>query len=173
MWKAIQPVFSVRFFKFAAVGGSGVLVNLAVLLSLSDGLGLNDNLASGLAILVSVSSNFAVNERWTFADGEQHAAKQVARRWLMFHAVSLLGAVIQWTVFVSGNLLWAALGDGAILSRAAGNHGIFGLLLEPPDVGAFKYVSQLGGIATATLWNFLANFYWTWAARGPYDSDNS
>ena len=40
--------------------------------------------------------------------------------------------------------------------------GVLSAISDPPDVGRWMYVSQLAGIAVATLWNFTANFFWTW-----------
>ena len=37
---------------------------------------------------------------------------------------------------------------------------------EPPDVGRLVYLSQLFGIGGAMAWNYLLNFYWTWAEGG-------
>jgi putative flippase GtrA len=37
--------------------------------------------------------------------------------------------------------------------------------MMPPEIGYGVYVSQLAGIAVATVWNYLANFFWTWRAE--------
>jgi putative flippase GtrA len=75
--------------------------------------------------------------------------------------VSLVGAALQWSVFVALNAAFAwMLGAGA--SRGGGGTGIMAAIASPPDVGRWIYLSQLAGIAVATLWNFTANFFWTW-----------
>ena len=56
--------------------------------------------------------------------------------------------------------------DSRYLVTAAGEAGLLGsmehLIMEPPDVGNGIYLSQIAGIGVATVWNYLANFYWTW-----------
>ncbi len=139
-----QTIISTRFLKFCAVGGSGVVVNLAVLWLLSDLLLWNANLSSALAILVSINTNFLMNELWTFRDKAKPG--EGGSRWVRFHLVSLLGALIQWGLFVGMNFFWV-------------------WLLSSPELGLYKYISQLVGIGVATLLNFLLNFFWTWKAR--------
>lgn len=161
----LRPIFTVRFLKFCAVGASGVFVNLAVLWLLTEA-GVRSSFASAWAIEVSILSNFAINERWTFAD---RAEGTLLGRALRFQLVSLVGGVLQWLVFLAGivALLRLMQGPEAIELYFAGEgpffqHYVQRLVREPPDVGAGVYPAQLAGIAAATGWNFLANFYWTW-----------
>ena len=149
----LKPLASARFAKFCAVGASGVIVNTGVLALLADLLGVQTNLAAAISIEVSINTNFVINELWTFRD-RRSGPGSAGRRWLQFHVVSLVGAALQWSVFVAGNALvaWSA-------GRAP---GLVAAITDPPDVGAWKYVSQLVGIGVATLWNFTANFFWTW-----------
>lgn len=153
----LAPFFTARFLKFCTVGFSGVFVNLGFLWLFHDALGLNQNLASALAIEISILSNFAINELWTFRDQRQNS---MWPRLLKFQAVSLLGALMQWTIYNALNLLWFATlkgGDAGLYLQAP-----MRLMSDPPQVGHMIYVSQLCGIGVATAWNFLANFYWTW-----------
>lgn len=121
-----------------------------------------------MAIELSIISNFLLNDRWTFKD-RRHAERPFWRRGLDFHVISLVGALMQLVVFVALNVVWMFLlypqaqVDG-YFATAGGWIGryIGHPLLEPPEVGALKYVSQLFGIGVAVLWNFLANFHWTW-----------
>lgn len=165
----LSPVFSRRFLMFCTVGASGVGVNLAVLALLADLVGVQANLASAVAIAVSINTNFLVNELWTFRD-RGGGTQGWGARWARFHVVSLVGAAIQWSVFVTANVGWLLIvGDGAE-QYFQGDGGWFAThvvrpIADPPDVGAFKYFSQMIGIGAATVWNYLANFYWTWAAR--------
>ena len=162
-----SPLFSV-FIKFGAVGGSGVVVNLACL-ALLRMLGLSNNLASALAIEVSIISNFILNERWTFRERASQNTQRFHRAF-KFQMVSLVGALAQWTVFIGSNILWVYLGlcadpNADLWSNYApllSQGGWQAIVLSPPQVGNWVYVSQLIGIAVATVWNFLANYYWTW-----------
>ena len=162
----LAPFFSAQFLKFCTVGASGVLVNLgamAVLLFI----GLRSSYASAWAIEISIISNFIVNELWTFRD--QRDEGTVLGRAARFQLVSFVGAMIQWTVFLGMNvvfLYWFSGPDG-LSDYLRGASGVFDAyirrpILDPPDVGAAIYGSQLLGIGVATVWNYLANFYWTW-----------
>ena len=155
-----------RFLKFCVVGASGVVVNLGILASLS-AFSVQSSLASACAIQVSILSNFAVNEMWTFRD--QRGDGTWLSRLVRFQGVSLVGALVQWSVFIAGNigLLWFLEGQGAVDGYFAVDEGWFGRYVRrpiaaPPDVGRGIYLAQLAGIGVATGWNFLANVYWTW-----------
>ncbi len=162
---SLRPIFTVRFLKFCVVGASGVLVNLGALWLLTQA-DVRASYASAWAIEISILSNFAINERWTFADRSQGS---LLGRAVRFQLVSLVGGILQWLVFLASivALLRLMHGPGAIEQYFAGEgpsfqHYVQRLVREPPDVGAGVYPAQLVGIAAATGWNFLANFYWTW-----------
>jgi putative flippase GtrA len=159
MLGALKPLFSTRFLKFCTVGASGVAVNLGCLALLADLLQLNQNLSAALAIEVSINTNFLVNELWTFRD-RRPGAGPWPRRWIKFHLVSIVGAVLQWATFYAMNLI------------AAGALGVEWSPTLGAEVGAWIYVSQLTGIGVATLWNFFANFYWTWKKRKGEGADD-
>ncbi|MAD61291.1 MAG: hypothetical protein CMH49_07260 [Myxococcales bacterium] len=162
-----SPLFKI-FLKFGAVGGSGVAVNL-LCLALFRMLGFTDSLASALAIEVSIVSNFILNELWTFRDRVSDH-RHYLQRALKFQAVSLIGALAQWSVFLTCNVLWVYLGlyahPGADLWSHYGplvSQGSWqAIILSPPNVGDWVYLSQFIGILVATTWNFLVNYFWTW-----------
>ncbi|MCK9461243.1 MAG: GtrA family protein [Proteobacteria bacterium] len=157
----LKPFASARFAKFCAVGVSGVAVNAGCLALLTGALGVQTNLAAALAIEISINTNFLVNELWTFRDRREGSGGPW-RRWLRYHAVSVVGALIQWSVFVAMNaaVAWILGVDDA--GGSAARPGIAAAIAAPADVGLWIYVSQLAGIAVATLWNFAANLFWTW-----------
>lgn len=78
-----------QLMKFALVGGSGYLINLAVFSVLSGNLGLHHAIAAVGSFCVAVTSNFLVNRHWTFGAGDGHAGFQGLR----FFAVSV-GALL-------------------------------------------------------------------------------
>lgn len=156
----LAPFFTARFLKFCTVGFSGVFVNLGFLWIFHEACGLNQNLASALAIELSILSNFVINELWTFRDQRQNSFWP---RLFKFQAVSLLGAALQWLIYNALNLLWFRWLFEGDLGLYFG--GSLSLMKDPPQVGHWIYVSQLFGIAVATAWNFLANFYWTWRSK--------
>lgn len=132
--------------------------------------GTRASLASALAIQVSIISNFLVNEYWTFREHRAESGTFLGRA-ARFQLVSLVGALLQWLVFIFGNvgLLWLVNGDAALqtyLTEAGGPHQwLYRPVMDPPAIGAWIYISQLAGIGVATGWNFLANFHWTWGER--------
>jgi putative flippase GtrA len=151
------------------VGLSGVLVNMGTfaLLRLAR---VHLNLASAAAIELSILSNFAINHLWTFGD-RRNGERSLLHHGLRFHLVSLGGGLIQFLVFVTLNVawLWVLGGQAALREYTAGagslaDRWIWHPFVQPPDVGHLVYLSQLCGIGTATIWNYLLNFYWTWAA---------
>jgi putative flippase GtrA len=170
--RILKPFLSGRFMKFAAVGASGVFVNLGSLAFLR-WLGVHTNLASALAIELSILSNFTINHVWTFGD-RREAGVSLFRHGARFHLVSLGGGTLQFLVFVAMNVAWLLLfGDSsAIAAYQAGANTWIGRwiwqpFVSPPDVGPLVYLSQMFGIGAATVWNYLLNFYWTWATRPP------
>jgi dolichol-phosphate mannosyltransferase len=84
-----------RFFKFCVVGGTGVIVDMAILYLLSD----PNTLALGLtrskivAAETAIVSNFLLNDAWTFGDRTLHApgVKAKLRRFLGFNAICAAG----------------------------------------------------------------------------------
>jgi len=166
----LSPIFTRRFAKFCSVGASGVVVNLGFLYLFADAIGLHTNAASALAIELSILSNFLINETWTFSDLRENGS--FAKRAIRFNLVSLVGAMIQWSLFVMLNVAWMLM--LAEPQELAAYHGgytgwidrwIIHPVLKPPDVGTMKYVSQLFGIGVATFWNFLVNVHWTWGPK--------
>jgi len=158
MFKVLKPLFTWRFIKFGVVGASGVLVNFAFLALFSKVFGWHANFSAALAILISINSNFWVNELWTFRDRRVADSKFVVR-WVRFALISSVGGGVQWVVFVLMNLV-VALIFGFELGNAT--DGIIAPFTNPPEVGNWIFISQLVGIGVAMFWNFMANFYWTW-----------
>lgn len=174
---------SLTFIKFGIVGALGVGVNLGALWA-AQRLGVTTNIASAIAIEVSIISNFILNDQWTFREVNDERAEPLSatpkaestgwlQRALRFQLVSGAGALVQWSVFVALNLLWAYLELNASTSGGVWaqyqdmiNQGAWHqIITRPPEVGAWIYLSQMIGIGCATAWNFLVNYYWTWADR--------
>ena len=132
-----------RFSKFAAVGSTGVVVNLGVLWVLASLLSVREVVASAIAIEVSIVWNFLLNNAITYRDRNVYARADVGGRLVRYNVVSLAGLVIQLGTFV--------------LLRLAVTRG-----LDRDALGAFRYPAQCAGIALATAWNFTANLHYTW-----------
>ena len=123
-----------RFLKFCAVGLSGVLVNMGLLWLLTEVAGLFYLLSAAISIETSIISNFLLNDYFTFPDRRSPRAKSFLNRLLKFNLVSLAGLGL--------------------------NMGVLWLLTEV--FGLYYLLSNLCGIAVATLWNYLVNTWWTW-----------
>ncbi len=135
-----------RFMKFAAVGLSGVAVNLGFLYVFAELLVLGETWSSALAIELSILSNFVLNNAFTFRDRNADARAGFLHRFGRYNLVSLVGLGIQ-------------------LATAAGMRAFLVWALALPEIGAWRYPSQLAGIALAMGWNFMTNFHWTWSQR--------
>lgn len=122
---------SKTFLKFAIVGASGVIVNLAsftVLLKM----GLNKFLASPAAIEISIITNFFLNNFWTFSKRELN--DRIHIRGLKFNVVSFVALAVSYFTF---------------------------LILSVLDPDGFPQLHQAAGIVPATLINYFLNSYWT------------
>jgi putative flippase GtrA len=65
--------------KFCMVGGSGVVVNMAVFFVLFQLLHVHHLVAATLAFIAALTNNFWWNRHWTFGATDDHAAFQAAR----------------------------------------------------------------------------------------------
>jgi len=128
-----------RFVKFCLVGGSGVLVNMGLLWLLTEVAGLFYLVSSAVAVECAILNNFFWNDVWTFRDRRAAGWRARLGRLARFNAVSVGGLGINVAV------LW----------------------LFTEQLGVYYLLSNLAGIAAATLWNFFVNARWTWGARSP------
>jgi dolichol-phosphate mannosyltransferase len=126
---------SAVFVKFLVVGASGVVVNLGAF-SLLLAAGVNKYLASPIAIELSILSNFALNNFWTFR--RRNTASGFHVKGLKYNVVSLAALAVSFGTF-------------AVLS-----------LLFPQ---ASPQLLQFIGIVPATAINYLLNSYWTFRDR--------
>ncbi len=108
---------SEEFFRFLAVGASGVLVNMGLYLGLTRLAGLRLEIASPLAIEASILSNFALNASWTFRGRPQ--APAWTRLW-RFHLVALVAALVNYGILLA---LARGLGVHDVLANLVGIAG--------------------------------------------------
>ncbi len=101
------------FIKFNLVGLSGVVVNEGALVLLALG-GLYYVYASAVAIEISIVSNFALNDFWTFRD-RRHG--HMAVRLLKFNGLMLIGLLVNLAILYAGT---AYLGIHYAVSNLAG-----------------------------------------------------
>jgi putative flippase GtrA len=78
-----------RIFKFAVVGGAGVIINTSVLYLLSRRAHLPLVAASALAVELAAIANYLLNDTWTFA-----VRSPSLRRFAKFNTASLAGLAL-------------------------------------------------------------------------------
>jgi putative flippase GtrA len=128
----------IRWWKFNAVGGLGIGVQLIMLLGLRSGFHLGYPAATALAVEAAVVHNFFWHERFTWADRVQPCWKKSLPRLLRFN-----------------------LSTGAV--SIGGNLGVMMLLV---GIGHVNYLVANGiAIAVCSLANFLVSNEWIFAPR--------
>ena len=108
-----------KFLLFALVGGSGVAVHLAVLWLGNEALGLSFVASQALATLTAMTSNFVLNNEFTYADKKLRGGR-FCFGLLSFYAVCSIGAlanvsVANWLYQASPHLFVAGMA-GALMS---------------------------------------------------------
>ncbi len=131
-----------RFLRFAVVGLSGVAVNegvfVAVYRALAGPEALRVNVAGVLGFITSVTTNFLLNDRWTWGDRPKVGGLRGAlRRYRAYVTVALGGLGVQLLVL--------------------------NLLVHTDTLG--PKLANLVGIAAGTSVNYLANHLWTFRHR--------
>jgi dolichol-phosphate mannosyltransferase len=91
-----KPHNWLQLIRFAAVGATGYVVNLAVFAGSLHLIGVDYRLSAVFAYVVSVLNNFFWNRHWTFRAREGHAVHQGLR----FFAVSLVTFGFSYLVLV-------------------------------------------------------------------------
>jgi dolichol-phosphate mannosyltransferase len=151
-----------RFLKFCAVGGSGVLVNLGLvwvgneILFASLPEWWRTSLSYLVGILVSILTNFLLNDFWTWRDRRGAGGAAFAGRLARYYAVSALAASLQYMTSLGATALVAVL-----------VHGSAGAVVAV----WWKWLAVLAGVAVGTLVNFVMNHVWTY--RGGATSSRS
>jgi dolichol-phosphate mannosyltransferase len=98
--KLFSPEHLGSFIKFSIVGASGVVVNEGLLIAFTYW-GVYLLTASAAAIEISIVTNFAMNDLWTFRD---RRSGRLAVRLVKFNALMLVGLVVNLAVVDVGTL---------------------------------------------------------------------
>lgn len=122
----------IRFLKFAAVGGSGVLVNNGLLWLLVEFTALPFYLCSILAIETSIITNFTLNDAWTWRDRREG---------------HILGRLYRYNLSTAFSSLFI---------------NVTVLLFLKEWLGFPYLIANLFGIGCSVLFNFLVNSVWTY-----------
>ena len=89
-----RRALSLQFVRFAAVGASGYVLNLAVFAVALNGLHVHYRVAAVLGFLVAVTSNFVLNRHWTFVGHGGRGSHQAMRFLVVSVAAFLLGLLL-------------------------------------------------------------------------------
>jgi len=155
-----------RFLKFATVGAIGAIIDAGTLFMLQATIlapvepskDLKVALASSIAFIAAVISNFIWNRYWTYPDSR---SRSMRRQLVQFFGISFVGWFGR-TLWISSAYHWL----GTTLMP-------FFLpeiqILRPGYVPSASAEAKLGtmvawfiGVCIVMVWNFLANRYWTY-----------
>jgi len=123
-----------RIFKFILVGTSGVIVNLFILWFLTTHLGIPYYISAIISIELSIISNFLLNNYFTFADRRSPKQDAFFGKMSKFNFNCIVGASIQYVIMI-------------ILTSIFKIHYL---------------LSNLIGIGSAFIWNYLLSNLWVW-----------
>ena len=129
-----------RFFAFCAVGLLGVAVHLAVLWAAYMSAGASFVASQSVATLAAMTSNYFVNNAFTYAD-QRLRGRQMWRGLLTFYVACGIGAVIN-----------VAVADWLYLMSVR------------------YWLAGLAGAAIAAVWNFVTTASVTWGGAGQKES---
>lgn len=120
-----------KFIRFCVVGFSGMLIDYSLTYLGKEKLKINKYVANGVGFLFAATSNFLLNQYWTFEDKNPDDLIQFSQ----YLFVALIGLGI--------------------------NTAVIYLLVNKKDMNF--YVAKLIAIAVAIIWNFTANYNFTFA----------
>jgi len=130
--KTIGSVVPVRFIGFSLIGGSGIIVHMAVLWILFRLMGASFMTGQAVATLVAMTTNFFLNNVLTYRDLRLRRW-QLLRGWLSFVLACSIGAV-------------ANVGIATYLFQAE----------------SYWVISAFSGILVGAVWNYAITAVYTW-----------
>lgn len=151
-----------RFLKFATVGVIGAVIDFGVLNLLQvtalkpvePHLSLKVALATGIAFVSAVSSNFVWNRYWTYPDSR---TRSVHKQLVQFFVVSVAGLAFR--------LVWVRLlftPFGSIGVDALVGLGVIDSMTQEATKRLGTNIAQFWAVWIVMIWNFFANRYWTY-----------
>jgi dolichol-phosphate mannosyltransferase len=133
--KLIGHVVPVRFALFAMIGGLGLFVHLAVLGIALKAFGADFTLAQSVATLTAMTSNFFLNNWFTYRDRRLHGWR-LLRGLLTFYVVCSVGAI----------------GNVGIAAYAFHTDGSW-------------WLAGIAGAIVGSVWNYATSAVFTWRAN--------
>ena len=136
-----------RFFKFAAVGAMGSVIDIGIANLLTHLLNMRLVFAGSISFFCAVLSNFTLNRYWTYPDSR---SRPLVHQLGMFFLVNSIGIAIRIPILHFGEPLMAREFENvAHLSSTTAE-------------SLAKNATLLIAIGVVMLWNFFVNRYWTY-----------
>ena len=133
----------VRFGRFVSVGIMGALLDVTVLVVLTEGFGVLPELATLVGIESAILLMFAINERWTFAGEGSPGRWPLLRRLARSHGVRAAGSLTQFVLFV---VMYRYVTVG----------------LSAWGIDLWLVIAKVGAIGIAVLVNYTFESLFTW-----------
>jgi dolichol-phosphate mannosyltransferase len=130
-----------KYLKFSFIGGIGALINIAVLWFLVEAAGVYYLTAAVVSFAVAATSNFVFNRIWTF-----RSKSEITSQYVRFLVVSVDGLFL--------NL---------ILLKQLNEEVMPAIGVTSDKASLFLIVSQLIAIIFVSVFNFVANSFWTYS----------
>ena len=143
----------VRFFKFAAVGTLGAVIDFGVLNLLVQFAGFPKVLANTISFSAAVVSNFVWNRLWVYPETR---GDPLRKQFVQFAVVNVAGLVINTVIFYVSDRWF--LGEAGLLAEPVG------ALARTIGMAHFDLAyNSAKAIATGVVlfWNFFVNRLWT------------
>lgn len=148
-----------RFLRFAFVGALGAVVDFGTLIILQATIlppnTTNDvNIATTIAFIAAIISNFTWNRFWTYPDSR---SRSVRRQIMLFVFISVVGWLGR-TIWIANSYEYIGATLMPVVLTYLPNY-------DPSLTGEAKLgsmVAQLIGVVVVMFWNFFANRYWTY-----------
>jgi putative flippase GtrA len=112
-------------------------------------------------IIVSVFTNFLLNDFWTWGDREKRGHHHFFSRLAKFYVVSSVAASVQWGVSVATRSYLSLESIGVLLAALGVVEGDFAFLGAWNTGSVRDILAILLGIAVGTGINYVANNIWT------------
>lgn len=140
--RLITNSLHIRFIKFGIIGLSGIVVNTAVLWLLHTYAGIDIFLASPLAIAVAIFNNFSWNDRFTWKENRENRHNRYIQRLWKYYFSAALGAFLNYLMLIVLTL----------------------------QFDLFYLLSNLAGILTGMVSNFLLSEFWVFKSKKTVDN---
>jgi len=137
--KLVGHIVPVRFALFSFIGGTGVIVDLVMLWAGLNLAGMSFVAAQTAATAVAMTSNFFLNNLFTYRDQRLKGVKLI-RGLVSFYVISTVGAV--------ANIMLAT-------NVYEGHSGLVGI----------AYLASIAGIIVGSVWNYAVSSVFTWKRR--------